>query len=446
MDSSFPIRQLLELVPEAVFLKDEDGRYRYANEAAAEFLGLSVEEILGRTDRDLFPEDAALMIGHLHERVLASGEPRRLSYPLTMPSGETRHWEVSWLPVSDDDVGFRGVGGIARDVTERHRAERALARAKKKYAAVFDVSPVSLMVVDLSTGQIREVNRAWEELYGYRSEEAEGEQVEDFERAIFLDPGVPDELRRSIAEEGEVHDLLAQVRRQDGRVRDVLLSGVPVIVEEEVLLVGSAQDVSPLRETERDLRRRALHDALTGLPNRDLLRDRCEQALHRSDRRREPFALLYLDLDGFKSVNDTLGHAAGDDLLVELADRLAARVRDGDTVARVGGDEFVLLLESVNGEDGARMAAERALEALREPFSLPNGEVAMRASAGAVWLPPEVPRHDSAEELGKVVDALVDEADRAMYAAKERGGGGLELRRVSTDALAAAISAPTSQR
>lgn len=440
MNPSEILRRLLDLVPEVVLLYDEEGRYLYANEAASEFLDLPQGEIVGRTDEELFPERSAETIQRLIRRALDADEPQRERYPLEMPSGETRHWESTWIPVSEADAGFRGVAGLVRDVTDRHRAERALARAKKQYAAVFDANPVALIVIDVSSGRVRGVNRTWEELYGYRSEEVEGEPVADYEDRIFVDPEYPERLRKKAVEEGEVRGELARVRRQDGRVRDVLISIVPLLVEDEVYLVGSAQDVSPMRETERDLRRRALHDALTGLPNRDLLRDRCEQAIRRSDRRGESFALLYLDLDGFKPVNDSLGHGAGDEVLVEVAERLQAEIRDEDTVARVGGDEFVLLLESVDGEAGTQITAERLLEAFEEPFRLSAGDVRVNVSIGGVVVPPDLTRQGAQQALDEVVTTLVTEADRVMYEVKKRGGGGARLHQL-TGPLAASRAA-----
>lgn len=443
MNASSILERLLDLVPEVVLLYDEEGRYLYANQTASEFLDRPVEGIVGRTDEELFPERSAETIEKLHRRALEAGEPQREQYPLEMPSGETRYWESTLVPVDEEVAGFRAVAGIVRDVTERHRAERALARAKKQYEAVFDVNPVALIVIDVNSGRIHEVNRAWEEIYGYRSEEVEGEPVADYERELFLDPEFPARLRQRVAEEGEARGEMTRVRGLDGKVRDVLISAVPVIVEEEVFVVGAAQDISPLREIERDLRRRALHDPLTGLPNRDLFRDRCEQAVRRSERRRESFALVYLDLDGFKPVNDSFGHRTGDEVLVEVAERLESRVRDEDTVARVGGDEFLLLLESVDGEEGARMAAERLHEAFGEPFNVAAGNVRLSASVGAVVVPADVIRQGTDEENEEVVTVLVAEADRAMYAVKERGGGGIELRRATADASIIASSHAT---
>ena len=177
-------------------------------------------------------------------------------------------------------------------------------------------------------------------------------------------------------------------------------------------VLGTVVDRSRVSD---EMRRRALHDDLTDLPNRTLLVDRLDQAIQRSDRRNEPLAVLFVDLDRFKRVNDTLGHAAGDSVLVESAARLVAAVRAGDTVARVGGDEFIVLCEDVADAAEAKQLAERVVAAVAEPFSVAGVEVVITASVGVVLA------DDDAE-----AESLVRDADLAMYRAKQRGRARVE--------------------
>ncbi len=165
------------------------------------------------------------------------------------------------------------------------------------------------------------------------------------------------------------------------------------------------------------LERQALHDPLTKLPNRLLLIDRAHQALTRLRRSKGPIALLFIDLDGFKAINDNLGHAVGDHLLISVAERLAEMLRDSDTVARLGGDEFVILAEDLDSDAEALAVAERVLHALEEPFQVGSAEVSMLASVGVSI------SHDAEGDP----EDLLREADVAMYRAKRAGGHNLEL-------------------
>jgi diguanylate cyclase (GGDEF)-like protein len=181
-------------------------------------------------------------------------------------------------------------------------------------------------------------------------------------------------------------------------------------------LVLTAHDVSERRALEDQLTHQAFHDALTGLPNRALLADRAAHALQRAKRSPSDVALLFLDIDDFKTINDSLGHTAGDDLLVEIAARLRRSLREVDTAARLGGDEFAVLLEDTSGVPGANLVAERLLEEVAKPIVLGSTQVLMRASIGLVF-----------GEPGQTVGELLRSADIAMYQAKRQGGHRYEL-------------------
>jgi len=215
------------------------------------------------------------------------------------------------------------------------------------------------------------------------------------------------------------HPVVGEVSvwRGDGHLRPAEITMTSLLPDPAVRgIVLNSRDIGDRRQLERELLHQAFHDPLTALANRSLFRDRVEHALAQFGRRQQPLSVLFLDLDGFKSVNDSLGHAAGDALLVAVSDRLLACVRQGDTVARLGGDEFALLIEEVDGEQDAILLAERVLELLREPIMVDNNQVFVGGSIGIVTTTTGV------ETSGE----LLRNADLAMYRAKAAGKNGYQ--------------------
>jgi diguanylate cyclase (GGDEF)-like protein/PAS domain S-box-containing protein len=200
--------------------------------------------------------------------------------------------------------------------------------------------------------------------------------------------------------------------RKDGTARWVSFAASPIDFHGEGATLGTAFDITERKWAEDRVRNLAYHDALTGLPNRRLFDDRLSVALPQAQRQRQPLAVLFLDLDNFKTINDSLGHALGDRLLQRVALRLISSVREGDTVARLGGDEFILLLPGLGRPEDVGRVAEKVLQALREPFVLDGREQMVTASMGVSVFPAD----------GEDVDTLVRSADVAMYRAKDRGG------------------------
>jgi diguanylate cyclase (GGDEF)-like protein/PAS domain S-box-containing protein len=257
-------------------------------------------------------------------------------------------------------------------------------------------------------GQIGVLNPAWEELLGWTLDEL---RAQPLDRLVH-----PDDLERTRAKlrlpgDGAERftNFANRLRHKDGSWRWLLWSGR----YEDGTWYATARDITDRQQLERE----ALHDPLTKLPNRVLLMDRARQALARLHRGRSPVALLFIDLDRFKAVNDTLGHAVGDELLVLVAQRLVEVLRDSDTVARLGGDEFVILAEDLDGDAEAIAVAERVLHALEESFQVGAAEISMRASVGVAVA------HDPSADA----EELLREADMAMYRAKDAGGHDLEL-------------------
>lgn len=293
--------------------------------------------------------------------------------------------------------------------------ETELRRAESRYRRIFESSQDAIYVSDVD-GTIRAMNPAGVELLGYRPDEVDGLRAQD----LYADPDERRRFQREIEEEGQVDGFQVQLRTRDGRVLDCEISSTARVEHGEVVgYQGIIRDVTERKKFEQELERQALHDALTGLPNRVLLWDRLEQAVVRCARGSGPLAVLFVDLDRFKAVNDSLSHAAGDQVLVRISNRLRASVRNPDTVARMGGDEFVILLEELEDPGEVERVAERIERALEPPCPVAGEEVHLDASIGSAVLEPEEAREFSRAEAA---DELVRRADSAMYEAKgERG-------------------------
>ena len=329
-----------------------------------------------------------------------------VEFRVTWPDGSV-HWLWSKGRFFFDESGRpHRVAGIQVDVTERRREVEAALRL----AAIVESSEDAIIGQDLS-GVVTSWNPGAERLFGHPAARVLGRDLDH-----LLAPGSPDDERHhfALATRGNVVAAFeAQRRRQDGAVLDVLLTLSPLrTVDGDVVGVSTiARDIGDRKRLESTLRHQALHDTLTGLPNRALLDDRMSHALTLARARGSTVAVLFLDLDRFKVLNDADGHAAGDAVLVEVARRLRAAVRPEDTVARFGGDEFVVLCET-GGLSTAHQVAERLHESLAHPFRSTGPTRTLAASIGIA-----VAHRDST-----AADLLRD-ADTAMYRAKDLGRG-----------------------
>jgi Amt family ammonium transporter len=258
--------------------------------------------------------------------------------------------------------------------------------------------------------RIQQANSAFCSLTGYSPEQVDGQRFDELFKPTQR-PRVVSLLAR--AQGGASRSIETKIHLKDRRTAEVELTCVPIVVREQGIgLYAIVKDITDRKNLERELENRALHDYLTGLPNRALFTDRLEHALLRASRAGRRIAMIYIDLDRFKPVNDRAGHAAGDELLREIASRLRTVVRQGDTVARLGGDEFAVLLESMRTEAEATNTAARIVNLIRKPCFVAGSEFQVGASAGVAI---------SNEETEDPED-LVRQADMAMYEAKRSGG------------------------
>ena len=289
---------------------------------------------------------------------------------------------------------------------ERQDVERSLRKSRTKFATAFQVNPMAMAITTLEDGRFLEVNRGFEEITGYDRDEILGRTSLEIE--FWDDHRDRREVLSRLESRGAVRNYETRLRMKDGEVRNALYSGQKFELDGRPCLLSAAQDITQRKRFEEELEHQALHDGLTGLPNRTLLRDRLEQALSRAERSAGEVAVLFLDLDRFKVVNDTLGHPAGDELLRTVAARLGDVTRGQDTVARYGGDEFALLIEGIGGDDDLRAVTGRIRNIFDAPITVGGTEIHASASIGVAVSGPE--RRDP--------DDLIRYADIAMYRIK----------------------------
>jgi diguanylate cyclase (GGDEF)-like protein/PAS domain S-box-containing protein len=295
---------------------------------------------------------------------------------------------------------------LQKEIAERKRTAEALSQA----AAVFENTTEGAMVTDTEE-RIVAVNRAFTEITGY----AEHEVIDKSSRLLYADTcdepfygGISTSLSQTGQWRGELW-----LRRKNLEVFPVWLSVSAVSDEDGCVIhyVGLFSDITSIKESQEQLERLAHHDALTGLPNRLLFHARLQHALERARREENRVAILCVDLDHFKNINDSLGHPSGDRLLQAVTQRLLHSVREEDTVARFGGDQFTLLLEQLHESKDAGIIAEKVLKVLARPFDLNGQEVYVTGSIGISLFPDD----------GQDITTLLKNADCALYQAKERG-------------------------
>ena len=408
---------LLESTSDLLTLLDLDGQVLYQNPASEALLGQDAETLTGRSFFELVhPEDRKQLSTTL-DGLLAQGGDSTATVRLRL-----RHGNGAWLSFECQGrnlVDNPVVGGIvlsSRDLTERQRAETALRRERAYFEQLFRNSPSGIVILD-PKDRIVDANRAFVDLFQVPIEQLTGQPL----NRLIVPPDLQTEARQlsKLVHLGQdvAHETVRQ--RHDGSRVDVAILAYSIELEGRHLgIYGIYTDITERKKAERKLFREAFHDPLTGLPNRALLQERLERNLRRSRRRSDyDFALFFLDLDGFKAVNDRLGHAAGDLMLVEIARRIQRVTRPGDTVARLGGDEFTIILEDIHHVHDAVRVAERLIHGSSQPFDLAGHPQHPTVSLGIAF---SSSGYDSVEELMR-------DADIAMYRAKARGPGRFEI-------------------
>jgi diguanylate cyclase (GGDEF)-like protein/PAS domain S-box-containing protein len=405
-------RTVLEGMAESCYEVDLAGNFTFFNSALHSGLGYSREEMLELNYRVYTPPEIVEKVFKAYHHVYTTGEPIR-GFPMEQirKDGTRLIVENSVFPLLNEKgevVGFRGIG---RDVTERVQMQEALRQSEERYRTILAEIEEGYYEVDLA-GNIKFVNKAACRQFGYSEEELIGSNYQTYVLKEDIKPVY--KAWNKVYRTGEpLKSYPFATVRKDG-TQIFVENSVSAIRDKRGKIIGFravSRDVTQRKQFEQKLADMATHDSLTGLPNRTLLSDRLTMGLAFSRRSGNNLAVLMLDLDRFKVINDTLGHDVGDQLLKAVAERLQSVTRKSDTIARIGGDEFVLVLPQITSSGNAAMLAQRVLDVLREPFIFDGHRLTVTTSIGIAVYPDD----------GREIHILLKNADLAMYRAKEQG-------------------------
>ncbi len=407
---------ITQSVSDVVVVLDEEGRYLEVLTPDENKLSAPVAQLLDQYVGDVLSAPTAKRVLQTISQSLQSNTPQTLEYDVRTPLG-LRHFEGRCQPLNTLVQGRRAVVFVARDRTHRIQAEEALRESEVRFRTLLrDIPSISVQGYR-ADGTTVYWNRAAERIYGYSAEEAIGKSLYDLIIPAEMQEGVRQAIAQMFATTSPIPASELRLKHKDGSLVDVFSSHAYVQVpgsEPEMFCIDV--DISGRKAAEEQARYLAFYDALTGLPNRRLLVDRLGQVIAGSARTGLCAAVLLIDLDHFKTLNDSRGHDVGDQLLVAVAQRLRSCVRAQDTIAHHGGDEFVVLLSNLNTDKTEAAAQVRALgdkilEQLRQTCLLGGEEHLLSASIGATMVTPGQP----------TVDTLLQHAELAMYQAKEAG-------------------------
>ncbi|RJG13803.1 EAL domain-containing protein [Pseudomonas cavernicola] len=403
-------------------LRVHDATFLEINPSFTETFGWRPEEITGK-DSDAIQLIADPERRHaLHQRMIAELQLDNVEVQLQTKDGRALVCMLSCRYIRID--GATCISTTIFNITEQQRAEAALRASEEKFAKAFHTSPDAISITEYASGRYLEVNEGFCRLTGYQMEEVLGRTPVElriwdhsFNRQIMLE---------RLEHDGHIRHHEVSLRHHDGSTRLVDASIEPLDLNGQRCLLLTARDIGDLKDAQAQIQHLAYHDSLTNLPNRALLMDRLTQQIALLKRHELRGALLFLDLDHFKHINDSLGHPVGDSVLKMVTARLEASVRQEDTVARLGGDEFVVLLSGLEGKRSVvtrqvRQIAEKLRKLLAEPMLLDGHRLQVTPSMGIALIP----------DHGSTPADLLKRADIALYRAKDSGRNAIQLFRTT---------------
>ena len=397
---------IIDNAPAAIYMKDLEGNYLLVNNNYLSLTGKKHEEVLGTTDYEHFPEEVANKFRENDHLVQQMGIPLDIEEMAEHADGSVHYYHSVKFPLRNDIGEIIATCGISSDISERKKIEQNLLLSR----LVLENANEAILITD-HDGNILEVNEAYEQITGFSRHEVIGKnpkiaQSGHHDAAFYKK--MWHEIKTEGKWQGEIWD-----RRKNGELFPKWLSITTVYEKngEATNYVAIFSDITDKKRAEEQLEKLAYYDPLTGLSNRAYFQEQLKRSISASIRDNLQLALLFIDLDRFKSINDRYGHNAGDQLLVKVAQRLNAQVRRSDTVSRLGGDEFAILLQDVKRSEQVAGIAQKVIDTLDESFEIDDGEVGISASIGISVFPND----------GSEPGSIIKSADMAMYKAKEKG-------------------------
>jgi diguanylate cyclase (GGDEF)-like protein/PAS domain S-box-containing protein len=403
---------VITTIPDLIWVKDTQGAYLMCNPAFERFFGASCGEIVGKTDYDFIEKEQADFFRQKDKEALAAGAMCINEEEIIFAeNGQYALLETRKMPIYFNDE-FMGVLGIGRDITERKEIEQKIRASESRLNEAQKIAKVGSWEVEYPGLKVY-----WSDEVYRIFEFTSGDWEPSFDH--FLNVIHPDEraviesLYNESLQNRSSFDVIHRLLMEDGRIKYVHELGETLYDNfgKPLRSIGTVQDITERKLIEKEMEHMAHHDSLTGLPNRILVKDRTTQIIAKSKRTGKKAAFLFIDLDGFKTINDSLGHSIGDILLKMVTKRLQSCIRASDTLSRQGGDEFLLILPDINDTKDVSVIADKLLGEFQKSFHIHNEKISSSASIGIAIYPDH---GDSFEELFKSADA-------AMYKAKETG-------------------------
>ena len=402
-------RTIIENIEDGFYEVDLAGNFTFFNDSMCRIFGYPKEELKGMNNRQYTDKENGKKVFQAFNQVYRTGESGTVcDYEIIRKDGSRRYVEASLLLENDSSgkpIGFRG---MLRDITERKQFERILQQERETFFSILQKEPYGALLINTDETFLY-VNPEFTAITGYTIKDVPNGR-EWFRRA-FPDPEYRHKIIATWKEDispRKAVDRVWSVVCKDGEVKEIEFK---LTFLDDGRIIVMLSDVTERRRTEEKLAYKATHDLLTGLPNRMLFKDRSSVAMAQAQRVHKKLAVVFLDLDRFKEVNDTLGHNVGDRLLCAVGNRLTELLRKTDTVARIGGDEFLLLLAEIDRVEDATSIAQKVLESVQDPFVVNGHEIFITASIGIAFYPDD----------GNEVDTLINRADKGMYSAKQKG-------------------------